>query len=124
MRPRRYRLEITTDASGDGSATTPQINGRLVGIIYTKDSYAAGVDFTVTTTDTLQTLWAELNVDASAARHPRAPTHDSAGAAALYAAAGEAVLDHFRVIAEQITVTVAQGGNTLHGTFDILIEEV
>ena len=30
MRPRRYRLEITTHASGDGSATTPQINGRLV----------------------------------------------------------------------------------------------
>jgi len=66
-------------------------------------------------------IWAELNVNASATRAPRQPTHSTAGAAALYAGSGTAVLDYVAVAQERIKVVVADGGNAKTGTVHITV---
>ena len=108
-------VTVTTDASGDGSATTEPLNGLLKRIAYAKTDFADGVDFDFT--DHIGTaLLSDDDVNASTSWHPRQPTHDAAGAASLYAAGGEPVESDFP-IAGPITVTVAAGGDTKTGTF-------
>ena len=115
-------VSITTDASGDATAYTSEpVNGRILGIIYTKDDFAAGVDFTITTEDTLQNLWVESDVNASKTVAPRQPTHDTAGVASLFAGAGEPVEDHIWAVDERVKIVVAQGGDTKGGTFVIIV---
>lgn len=109
------KLTITTDASGDGSASTGQLNGYLQKIRYAKTDYADGVDFTVSD-HTGETLFTGTNVNASASYHPTEDSVDETGATRVYAAAGEAVAAAIPV-AGPLTVTVAQGGNAKTGDF-------
>lgn len=121
----RHTVSITTDASGDGTGyTTQNVTGRILQVQYVKagsGNYADGVDFTVTEEATGNTIWQESNVNASAIRAPRQPTHSTAGAAALYAAGGAAVNDHIHVVNSRIKIVVAQGGNAGTGTFHIVV---
>ena len=117
----RHRLTLTTNASGDVTGFTPVVTGRIVAIIYTKTDYATGVDFTITGENNGQTIWTELNVDASKTVAPRQPTHDTAGVASLYAAAGEPVEDHVVVAQERVKIVVASGGNAKVGQFDVIV---
>lgn len=112
-------LSITTDSSGDGSATTPVLNGLLRRIAYVKTDFADGVDFTLT--DGFgTTLLTGTNVNASAAYHPRQATHGADGSASLYAASGEPVESDYPV-SGTLTVTVSSGGDTKSGTFHIWV---
>jgi hypothetical protein len=84
-------------------------------IAYVKTDFTDGVDLTFT--DHLATsLLVATNANASAAWHPRQPTHDAVGAASLYAAAGEPVESDFPIDGP-ITITVAAGGDTKTGLF-------
>lgn len=115
----RYSKAVITDASGDATAFTEQVNGLLAQIRYEKagsGNFDNGVDFTITLEDTGETLWAESDVNASATRAPRQATHSTAGAAALYAAGGTAVGDMIAV-SGRIKIVVAQGGDVKTGTF-------
>ena len=88
---RRFKLTVTTAADGTVTASTPRLAGKLNSIHYVKHGvtpYADGVDFTITSEATGETLWTEANVNASAVRYPRAATHSVAGVASLYAAGG------------------------------------
>lgn len=115
-------VTIATNASGDATAyTTGVFTGRVVNIIYTKDTYDNGVDFTITTDVTGQNLWVDTNVNASETVAPMQPTHDSTGAASLYAAAGEPVETGIYCVNERIKFVVAQGGNTKSGSFRVII---
>ena len=116
-----HTVSVTTDASGDSTDYTPVVTGRILAIIYTKIDFAAGVDFTVTTEDTLQNVWVESNVNATATVSPRQPTHDTVGAASLYAAAGEGVEGYIWAGKERIKIVTAQGGNVLTGTFKVIV---
>ncbi len=109
MNVTRVSVDLTTDGSGAAEGYTPIVNGLLDRIRYVKADFADGVDFTVTLEDTGETLWAEENVNAAAVRAPRQATHTTAGAAALYAGSGVAVLDRIAV-AGRIKVVVASGG--------------
>lgn len=122
MTIRRFVLPITVDASGDAEVYTPPIYGELVSIRYVKDDFADGVDFIVTLETTGETVWSEESVNASATRYPRAATHSTAGAAALYASGGTAVLDRIAISGDQIKVVVADGGNATSGTLHITID--
>lgn len=117
----RHRVTITTAVGGAGLGYTPVVSGRVLAIIYTKTDFANGVDFTITGESTGQTIWTEENVNASTRRQPRQATHTTAGVEALYAAAGQGVLDHVYVAAERIGIAVAAGGDAHVGTFDVLI---
>lgn len=115
-------VTVTTDSGGDATAyTTGVFTGRVVNIIYTKDTYDAGVDFTITTETTGQNLWVDTNVNASETVAPMQPTHDSTGAASLYAAGGEPVETGIYCVAERIKIVVAQGGATKTGAFRVII---
>lgn len=117
----RHRLTITTDASGDATAYSPTVTGRVLAIVYTKTDYDNTADFTISAEATAETIWQESNVNASAVRAPRQPTHDTVGAASLYAAAGEPVEDFIYLANDRVKFVIAQGGNTKSGQFDLLI---
>lgn len=122
MTVRRFVVPMTVDASGDGTFYTPPIYGHLVSLRYVKNNFADGVDFAVTLETSGETLWAESNVNASATRHPRAATHSTAGAAALYASGGTAVNDKIAIGGDRIKVIVDEGGNATSGTLHVTVD--
>lgn len=121
MYAERHAVAITTDASGDGTAYTPVVTGRVISIRYVKTDYADGVTVAITAEATGEGIWSEAAVNASATRAPRAATHSILGAAALYAAGGAAVLDHVVVAKDRIKIVVSAGGNTKTGTFHVVV---
>ena len=121
MYAERHTVALTTISAGTVTGYTPVITGRIKTIIYTKDDFAVGVDFTITVEGTGEGVWTEANVDASTVRAPRQPTHSQVGVASLYAAAGEPVEDHIVVANDRIKIVIAQGGDTKSGTFDVVV---
>lgn len=114
----RLTVEVATDSGGDATVYSDVIPyGSLSQIRYVKTDFANGVDFTITLEATGETLWAESDVNASATRAPRQATHGTDGAAALFAAAGAAVLDRVAIANDRIKIVVAQGGANKSGTF-------
>ncbi len=118
----RISVAVTTDASGDATAYTPVVTGKLSQIRYVKTDFANGVDFTITAEATGETLWAQSDVNASATVAPRQATHSTAGVAALYAGGGSAVLDKIALANDRIKIVVAQGGNAKSGTLHFVLE--
>ena len=122
MYAERIVVSVTTDASGAATAYSPSIPyGQLSTIRYVKTDFDAGVDFNITLESTGETLWAENDVNASATRAPRQATHSTAGAAALYAAGGVAVLAPIPIANDRIKIVVASGGNVKSGSFHFVI---
>lgn len=122
MALRRFVVTATTDASGDAEVYSPYLSGKLVSITYVKTDYDDGVDFAITAEATGETLWAEDDVNATATRYPRAPTHSTAGVAAVYAAGGTAVNDKPTLGRDRVKIVVASGGDTKTGAFHITID--
>ena len=121
MHAQRYVVPVTVDASGDATAYTPVVTGRVLQIHYVKTDFANGVDFTITSEATGQSLWTQADQNASAVKAPRQPTYDGVGAASLYAAGGEPVEDHIYLANDRVKIVVAQGGVSKTGTFHIVI---
>lgn len=123
MTIRRYSIPVTTAADGSATAYSPFLSGYLCSIIYVKNNYTDGVDFTITADATGETLWTESNVNAAAAKYPRAGTHSTAGVAALYASGGVAVNDRIALSRDRVKIVLAQGGNATAGTFIIVVDD-
>lgn len=123
MTVRRVTKSITVSAGGAAEEYTPDVFGFLHSVHYDKSNFADGVDFTITDEDSGQTLWSEENVNADASRYPRAATHSVAGAASLYAAAGEAVNGRIPIAGSRIKIVIASGGNATAGAFHFLIDD-
>lgn len=125
MYAERHEITLTTNSDGDAIGYIPVSTGRLINLIYTKAAgaaaYAEGVDFVITAEATGQTLWSELNVDASKTVAPRQATHSTAGVAAVYAGAGEAVRDYIVLVKDRIKIVVDDGGNVKSGTFTAVL---
>lgn len=120
---RKFTVPVTTDASGDATEYSPYLSGYIESIQYVKDDFADGVDFTITTDVTGETLWGDTNVNAAEVVRPRAPTHSTAGAAALYASGGTAVNDKIALSRDRVKIVIAQGGNATSGTFVITVSD-
>lgn len=118
----RHVIALTTDAGGDATGYTPVLSGRLSAIHYVKTDFADGVDFTITSEATGQSLWTDTNVNASEVVAPRQPTHGEDGSASLYAAAGEPVEDKICLANDRVKIVVASGGDTKTGTFHVVLE--
>lgn len=118
----RHTVALTTDASGDCTAYTPVVSGKVISVKYTKTNFSDGVDFDATGDISGVEIWNQDNVNATQTIYPRAATHSTAGVAALYAAGGSAVLDHVRVANERIKIVVAAGGNVTTGSVTIILE--
>ncbi len=119
---RRFRVTVTTAADGSATAYTPRFSGEVHSITYEKTDFANGVDFNITVDATGETIWAENDVNATATRAPRQPTHSTAGVASLYAAAGTAVQARVAVGNDKVKIVIASGGNVKTGTFHILVD--
>lgn len=126
MIPKRYSVTVTTDASGDASATLPSSGevggrvGKIHSLIYTKPGsggYDNNVVISVVTETTGVTVWSEtLATNASKVRYPSAPVHDSTGAETSSD-------DYIALASEGVTVTISAGGDTLSGTFTLVVLE-
>lgn len=125
MALRKFTVSVTT-GTATGEALSPFLSGYIESIQYVKPGsggFSDGVDFTITSNVTGETIWAELNVNASTVRRPRAATHTTAGVASLYASGGTAVQDRIALSRDQVKVAVAQGGNGTTGTFVIVVDD-
>lgn len=120
---RREEVTVTTAADGSATAYTRTVSGKLHSIQYVKTDYADGVDVTITTDKNGQSVWAESDVNAAVTKAPRLATHTVAGVAALYAAAGTAVLDKIAIGADRFKIVLAQGGNAKSGKFVFILED-
>lgn len=118
---RRYKVTVVTAADGTVTAYSPRMSGELHQIEYVKTDYANGVDFTITGEATGINLWTESDVNASAVRAPRQPTHSQVGVASLYAAAGTAVQARVALGNDRVKIVLAAGGATKTGVFHILV---
>lgn len=75
-----------------------------------------GADITVVGDTTGLVFINQTNIGTSAfTKSPRQATHDTAGAASLFAAGGEPVEGFLYAGGEDLTLTVAQGGDTKSG---------
>jgi hypothetical protein len=122
MTIRRFTVPVTTIADGSATAYSPYLSGQIVAMHYVKTDFANGVDFTITAESTGETIWTESNVDVAAIRAPRQATHSTAGVAALYAAAGVAVLDRIALSRDRVKIVIAAGGNVKTGSFFIIVD--
>jgi len=118
----RFAVDLTTDASGDVTGYTPVLTGLLSQIRYVKTDFANGVTFAITDEETGQTLWSEAAVNASVTKAPRQATHDTAGAASVRAAAGEAVLEKIALANTRVKIVVSLGGNVKTGVIHVVLE--
>jgi hypothetical protein len=123
MAVRRYVVTATTDAPGNATAFSPFISGGIAAIHYIKTDYAAGVDFTITAEATGETIWTQVDVNATVSVAPRIATSSTAGVAAVYAGGGTAVNGMIRLGRDRVKIAIAQGGATKTGTFHIVVDE-
>lgn len=117
----RYTVAITTDAAGDFTGFTPIVNGSVQAVRFVDTDLDDTADITVTCGASGAAIVTLTNQAAAATFAPRQPTHDTAGAALLYAAGGTAVSTLIPVADETIKVVVAQGGNVKTGTLHIYV---
>lgn len=118
MRPflSKTTVPVTTAADGTASVVTSPLHGLLESIQYIKPStgsYADGVDFTITNTQTGETVWTQSNVNASVTKHPRTLVQDTGGSDI----SGD--YGNILFVADTLTIALASGGDTKHGTFVI-----
>jgi hypothetical protein len=120
MHVERHSVTVTTAADGTATGYSPVVTGRVLAVRYVKDSYDNGVDFTITSEATGQTIWTQADVNASVITYPRAAVHDTAGVAATLDGT-RAMRDAVPVANERVSIAIAQGGNVKSGTFIILV---
>lgn len=118
---KRYKVAVTVAADGTATAYSPRLSGELDSIQYVKVDFADGVDFTITDEATGEGLWTDTNINASEVVRPRAPVHDQAGAARLFAAGGTAVSSKIALANTRIKIVIAQGGVSKSGVFHFLV---
>lgn len=123
MALQRHVIAATTNGSGDATVYSAYpVHGSVVAVVYVKTDFANGIDFTITGEQSGIAILTGTDVNATATYMPRGATHSTAGAAALYAAGGTAVLDLIPVAMERIKIVVAQGGDTKTGTFHVYVD--
>jgi hypothetical protein len=121
MHAERTSIVITVDASGDGIGYIPVMQGRVMSLHYTKTDYADGVDVVVTAEATGEAILSKDNVNASAHFYPRAAAQDVLGAAALFAAGGQAIVEPVFLANDRIKIVVSNGGVSTSGIFTAVI---
>ena len=121
MRLTRISVAVVTDADGDATAYTPALNGMIRSVRYIKPTLGGldgGSDIDIVTDKGAVVVWDKDNLAASAVIYPMVPAQDNKGADVAGSYAPIPVCD------ERIKITVANGGDSLAGTFEFIIEGV
>lgn len=106
-------VTIVTAVGGAGEGFSAPVNGRILGIVYTKTDYAAGVDFTATLEGTGEAIMVGTDVNATATFYPRPFIHDAAGLVTT-------LRDYVHAAQDRVKIVVAQGGDVKTGTFTVI----
>jgi len=115
-----HTFPIVTDASGDYTQASADIEGAVLQYRYVYDDMDTGADLDIVGTKTGIVVANHDSLGTSSiTRAPRQPTHADTGVASLYAAAGEPVEAPIYIGGESLTVTIANGGNAKSGTLYI-----
>lgn len=117
---RVMQIDVTTNASGVGSGSFPKCTGYLHSIRYIPHGttpYDATLDVTITNATTGQGIWTQSDVTAAVTKFPRFVPDSLVGVALAALAVAERVFMNN----EQISVAIAQGGNTKTGSFEAVI---
>lgn len=123
MGVRRFVVTVVSDGSGNATAYSPYLSGKISSIQYVKTDYTDGVDFTITAEATGETIWTESNVNAAKVCAPRLATHSNVGVAALYAASGTAVNDKICLGRDRVKIVIGSAGAAHTGAFHIVVED-
>jgi hypothetical protein len=114
-------VSITTDAGGDFTITAPSGGGLVKQVRYVVDGSSpldTGADLTITDTKTGANILTMVNIGTSSfTRLPREFVANPADGVVSSTNVAEIPIHN------EITVTVAQGGNTKLGTVHIWVEE-
>jgi hypothetical protein len=114
-------IAVLTSAGGEFSSTFIVPAGRLLQYRYVPHASVpldTGADIDLVGATTGKVYINQDNIGTAAyEKVPRMATHDETAAASFYAAAGEPVEDFIYTGGEDLTFTVAQGGNAKQGTF-------
>lgn len=118
------KLDVTTDASGDGTATaTVRSCAKLYAVEWVKDGFDDGVDATLSVTSANSGNSVDLltltNANSSAYYYPRAAAHDEAGAGATFDGTNEIYV--CPVVVGTLTLTIAEGGNAKSGSMVVYL---
>ena len=121
MKLSRFSVAVTTSALGAAVAYSPQCNGLVRTVEYVKPT-SGGLD-AATDIDIIAdvggvVIWTNDDLAASKVIHPLAQAQDNTGADIAGAYAPICLAD------ERIKITVANGGDSLSGTFIFTIEGV
>lgn len=120
MGVRVERIPVTTDGSG-GATVYGEFSGEILEIVNPSTALNAAtttMDTTITRKDDDGPILAFTNTDGPWRKSPRQATHDTAGAALLYASGGTAVSAPIAVT-EGVKIVLAQAG--VSKTSEILV---
>lgn len=123
MTIRKFSVSLTTNSGGAATGYTPYFSGYIDAIQYVKTDFADGVDFTITADVTGESILALTDQNTAVTKRPRAATHSTAGAAALYASGGTAVNARIGLSRDRVKVVIAQGGNVKSGTVVVTVDD-
>lgn len=119
----KHVVDVMTDTNGSAEAYTHEpLNGPILKIIYTKpdvNSFAAGVDFRISTEDTEQELWKEDDVDAAKTVSPVEKRQDTSGVDVTYDGTN-AIYGPIYAAHERVKIAISNGGSGKSGQFVIL----
>lgn len=114
-------IASTTAADGTATAYSDVVQGYVEAVKVVLGGWANGaVDLVLTDEKTGAPIVTITNATDELVVRPRGATHDVAGAAALYAAAGQAVNEKIAVNG-RIKLAVAQGGDTKAGSVWVML---
>lgn len=118
---RRVSVTLTTSSGGAVTGYLPsgsaqRLTGAVRAIIYTKVDFVNGVDFTITSEATGQSLWTDTNIDASETVYPVVAANIAGTGAASVLTEVPIVLAENR-----IKIVIAAGGDTKSGTFTAIV---
>lgn len=117
MYPRKETVSITSDGSGDGTGYTSVIEGRILAIEYVKDGtspYDSGVDFTITTETTGQSILTVTNTAASTVWRPRV---------AIQGGNGSNIANEYEPVysaGERVKIVIAEAAASKVGSFNVV----
>lgn len=125
----RYAVEVTSDASGAGTATTPYpVSGEIVEVRVPNAGTAlmsgGTADLTITRATDGGTVFAGSNVAPPFQYAPRQQVHTTTGGTTNYASGVGPVVDPAGIpVDDYLTVTVAQGLASQSATVYIHVRE-
>lgn len=116
----RQDVTLTTDGSGDCTASSTVLTGQVLGIVFDVGTLANTADVTVTATSTSEPIITVTNLAASGAYYPRTQLHSTA-AAGLTLDGTRTMVGPVCVADDRIRFVVAQGGASKTGTATLII---